>query len=386
MQKSLGIYLHIPFCPARCNYCDFLTFPHAEAYHAPYLEALVREMDIPFVRDTLNERIADSIYVGGGTPSMMSADAIARLFDVLNERTTVSPEAEITLEANPGTFTTRDVSIWKKAGVNRVSLGVQTFSDALLSRIARMHTAEDARKAVQTLRDGGISNINIDLILALPEQTKDDIARDLEEIERIEPTHVSWYELILEEKTLLGYLVQRGEIALPSEETSVALFVQAAQGLQAMGFSRYEISNFARAGRESRHNLKYWTGKEYLGLGLGASGYVGGERHENTRKISYYMERVKRGEDPGEILPRTRADDLFEQVMMGFRKIRGIDRARFLEKNGVDVVDLAPETVAREVARGMMGVTAERVFMTEEGLWVQNDILSDLWLEWDARE
>lgn len=385
MQTRLGVYIHIPFCPARCDYCDFLTFPHAEAFHAPYVEALLREMALPQVQEILACHVVDSIYIGGGTPSMLPSSCIGDILDTMREQAHVAHDVEVTLEANPATFAVDDVRRWARAGVNRVSLGVQTFSDGLLQAMGRTHTADEARLAVGLLREGGIANLNIDLMVALPNQTRDDVRFDVAQVRALHPTHVSWYELILEAKTVFGFRAREGTLDLPAEEETVALWEEAARGLSSLGYERYEISNFARAGFASRHNLKYWTGEAYLGLGLGASGYIGGQRHDNTRNISSYIKHVTRGDDPGLCLERTREDDLFEQVMMGLRKIRGINRQRFARKNGCDVVSLAPRTIDREVTHGLMTLDAEHLAFTERGLWIQNDILSDMWLEWDDK-
>lgn len=379
---SLGIYVHIPFCAERCFYCDFLTFPHAEKFHAPYGLALQKEITHA-AWASYPDRTVDSIFFGGGTPTLLPASRLAAFLASLRRAFLLAEDAEITLEANPGTLTREGVHQLVASGVNRISLGVQTTNDALLKAIGRTHQMKDVLDDVEMLREAGIKNLNLDMILALPGQTPTDIENDLHWIETLRPTHVSWYSLILEEKTLFGYRTARGELVLPSEEEELALSAQAFKGLRCLGYVRYEFSNFAKPGSQSRHNLKYWSGDDYLGFGLGAASYIDGERYENMRGLKTYIETLERGELPRRKIVRSREDDLFEQVMTGLRKLEGIDRARFAKKNGIDPVQIAALVFRNAEREGLARITAERLALTEKGLLVQNSILSDALLYWE---
>lgn len=395
-ERSLGLYIHIPFCLERCYYCDFLTFPHAERFHAPYVEALKKEIRcFPFPSSQQERAMAeafsatsfcvDSVYIGGGTPTLLPVASLQEILDTLRERFCFSPSPEITVEANPGTFSSKDIQDLLKAGVNRVSLGVQSFSDPLLVRIGRTHTKEQVEEDIALLRDAGLKNLNLDLILGLPGQTTEDIQHDLSALERWHPEHVSWYSLILEEKTYFHFLVQKGRLALPDDETLVKWLTYVVQGLQEQGYDRYEISNFAKPGYASHHNLKYWSAKDYLGFGVGAASYFLGERYRNTDGIHAYVDGITAGRSPRAFIARTREDDLFEQIMMGLRKIVGMDRAAFLTRNGSDVTAFAPHTIRQACANDLMTLTPSHLAFTEKGFFIQNDVLSDMLLEHEEK-
>lgn len=373
-SNPFGIYIHIPFCKERCTYCDFLTYPHVPSFHAPYVEALIQEIRHPETKRRLDGRRVSSIFLGGGTPSLLPPKALLRIFETLRGEVSLEESCEISIEANPDTITPETAECFALCGINRVSLGVQSFSPRLLEAMGRTHHADDVENAVRSLHKAGICNINFDLIEGYPQQTISDIEHDLAAVERYAPTHISWYSLILEEKTLLHYQWKRGRIEMMDEDSEWRLTEKIRSGIQKLGYHRYEISNYAKTGFQSVHNLLYWTGEDYLGLGLGAASYIKGIRFEQTRRIGTYL---AIGEEPLPItiLERTEEDALFEQIMTGLRKVSGIQRSHFQKKNGVDPLAIAPRTFAEAREEGLADWNDEALFLTERGLDLQNRVL-----------
>jgi len=386
MKTKLGLYIHIPFCAQRCAYCDFLLFPHAERFHLPYMADLGRELAAVKAAGIAEGCVVDSIFIGGGTPTLMPPETLEALFDTLRSSLEIEDDAEISIESNPNTLDGAMVKALARCGVNRVSIGVQSASSELLSLCGRTHRTEDVRAAVARLRGSGISNINLDFIFAIPGQMRSDIDADLQLIAELRPTHISWYELIVEERTLLSHRIARGELAPLDEDVRAAFFERIVSGLNALGYARYEISNFALSGSSSRHNLKYWSGEPYLGLGLGAASYMDGERYVNPRTFRAYAEALDAGALPREKEVRSIEDDRFEWIMMGLRKLSGLSRGAFAERFGRDVLTLAPAFFERERLRGRLDWSERTLFLTPYGLDVMNDVLSDLMLVLESVE
>lgn len=390
--RPLGLYIHYPFCRERCFYCDFLTFPHAEGLHAPYISALKKEIALlgqakaqqknPFLPST--HYLVDSVYFGGGTPSLMPQETLASVLNALRANFLFADEVEITMEVNPGTLDKDALALLLSAGVNRFSLGVQTMSDSLLQRLGRTHTAQDVARDIALFQEAGAKNVNVDLLLGLPNQTLPDIRRDLCYVAEWRPQHISWYSLILEEKTYFSWQAQHGDLPLPEETVLLQEEDEVLDTLSALGYERYEISNFALPSYASRHNLKYWTAQDYLGIGVGAASYLQSERYQNPSGIHAYLNEVKEGRLPQQHLVRSQQEDRFEQVMMGLRKIEGINRQAFFAQNGMDVLAMAPKSIRKAENNGLMRVTASHLAFTRLGLNVQNDVLSDILWEWEG--
>ncbi|MDY3987242.1 MAG: radical SAM family heme chaperone HemW, partial [Peptoniphilaceae bacterium] len=243
-SNPFGIYIHIPFCKERCTYCDFLTYPHVPSFHAPYVEALIQEIRHPETKRRLDGRRVSSIFLGGGTPSLLPPKALLRIFETLRGEVSLEESCEISIEANPDTITPETAECFALCGINRVSLGVQSFSPRLLEAMGRTHHVDDVENAVRSLHKAGICNINFDLIEGYPQQTISDIEHDLAAVEKYAPTHISWYSLILEEKTLLHYQWKRGRIAMMDEDSEWRLTEKIRSGIQKLGYHRYEISNY----------------------------------------------------------------------------------------------------------------------------------------------
>src|SRR5581483_6556822 len=331
MGEAAGIYLHIPFCATRCHYCNFATGGYESELARRYVNAL--SLEIRRTAETSDElparqvmRAVDTIYFGGGTPTTLTIEQLASLIELCREKFEVAPDAEVTTEANPGSVSLEYLKTLRGAGVNRLSFGVQSFDDGELQMIGRTHSAAAAREAVRLARAAGFGNISIDLIAGLPQQRMETWRRNLDEAFALAPDHLSVYLLELYKDAPLLHRIERGELRAIDDELTVAMYFALLDEAAARGFDHYEISNWARPGHESRHNLKYWIGAPYWAFGVSAAGYDGQTRWSNTRNIHQYLERVERGESP--VAERTELDDEDRQSEALFLRLRlkdGVD-------------------------------------------------------------
>lgn len=338
-NKTGGIYIHIPFCLRKCNYCSFLSFPVEEMqpWKERYVDCLVRE-----IRMRGHGERADTIYFGGGTPSILSAEQISRILDAVQEVFEVAPDSEITIEANPATLDPGKLASFRALGINRLSMGVQSTDDEILKYLGRAHTAAQARKDVKDARRAGFTNINMDLIFAVPGTTVDGVMKDLERLVALEPEHISFYSLQLEEGTPFFREFEEGRLQEVPDFVDRDMYHRGCAFLREHGFEHYEISNFARPGRRSRHNSKYWTMAPYWGFGLGASSYLP-ESHGlgtdeknfsmkarnvrivNESDMEKYCGDLEKGEyRPAEVHENSERDDISEGVFTGLRRACGI--------------------------------------------------------------
>ncbi len=316
------VYAHVPFCARRCTYCDFSIAVRREVPVREYAESLRAELAVRFPDN--NEWVADTIYLGGGTPSRLGGSGVARVLDVLRERITCSEHAELTIEANPEDIT-RSAAEWVRAGVNRLSIGSQSFDDAVLAWMHRTHDAAAIARAVGAARDAGIDNISLDLIFALPRALERSWASDLDSALALEPEHLSLYGLTIEPHTPLGRSHGRGEVLESPDERYEEEFLFAHERLCAAGMEHYEVSNFGRPGRWSRHNSAYWTGAPYAGVGPSAHEFDGGARRWNAPAYVAWQQRLERGDDPMESSEVLSADNrIAEEVYLGLRTQRGL--------------------------------------------------------------
>lgn len=311
---------------------------------------------------------------------MISPDWIQKIFSALDGTFDLALK-EVSLEANPESLSLDRLKAYRKLGINRLSLGVQTFSPELLKKLGRTHSPADAIQAYRWGREAGFDNISMDLISSLPGQGLDDIYHDLDMVERLGPDHISWYDLILEDRTYFSYLYNQGRLHLPGEDLVVSMDQAIRTGLADLGFSRYELSNFAKPNKASLHNLKYWLNQDFLGLGLGAASCIRHRQFSNTRDLKKYISQEGRGE--GVHIPEEEGevDRLFKQVMMGLRLVRGIDRKAFKKDNKVDPLDLAPKAVKKHKDLGNLAYDSDRLYLTPRGLDLQNRVLVDILLE-----
>ena len=354
-----GIYIHIPFCKSRCKYCDFFSTTHLEK-RSQYVDALLCEWKDR--KHELHDPIR-TLYIGGGTPSTLDIDSLQLIVDSLQ----VNTVEEITLEVNPGDVTEEKAAAWRKIGINRLSMGVQSFNDALLQLVGRRHTAQEARKAVAIAQAAGFDNISIDLMYALPSQTMEQWQNDVEEALQLGVQHISSYGLIYEEGTALTTLLEHGVIEAVDEDTEMQMYDYLVERLTANGYLHYEVSNFALPGRESKHNSSYWNDTPYLGLGAGAHSYDGQTRTWNVSDLDEYIQQAINHRLQAEKEELTAEARHMERVMLGLRTNQGV---------AVEDINMAKAEV--HLQQGWLRQEGNRVIATTQGFHVLNRIIEDL--------
>ena len=361
-----GLYIHIPFCEQKCAYCDFLSFPgYQEKNKARYIEALCKEMRL---RLTDVWQMPDTIFIGGGTPTALSAAQLKMLLDTLEQCVDLSVVKEFTVEANPGTVDDEKLSVLVAGGVNRLSFGVQSFDDVLLKRIGRIHTANEAEKAFCLARRAGFRNINLDLMYGLPGQTEVQWRHTVERAISLEPEHLSLYQLIPEPSTLLVRQMEAGVVPPVDEDGAAEWFEMQRDWLKVAGYHQYEISNYAREGYDSKHNQLYWNLDNYLGLGLGATGWMRPVRRSNTSSFQDYLSALEAGCCPSvDEEQLARDEQMSESVFMALRMNRGLGRARFQSLYGVDVAAVFNEAICEGIDKGWLVLDKEALYLTNDG-------------------
>lgn len=367
MQR--GLYIHIPFCARKCRYCDFTSFESGDK--AAYLDALEKEM--------LEYRGSDvdTVFIGGGTPSILSADYLERLLYDVRTSFSVSSEAEFSVEINPGTLTADKISALKSGGVNRISVGVQSFNDAELKALGRIHSAETAVKSVLDLSSAGFDNINIDLMTSVPYQTYDTLMSTLKTAVSLPVTHISAYSLILEEGTPLYDDYANGKFIPVDDDTDRDNFSGLVDFLASNGFKRYEISNFAKDGFCCRHNIKYWKCGEYIGLGLAAHSYINGVRFFNTSAMEKYLN----GEFHIKNQPPLSQNDMMSEfMMMGLRMTEGISEEDFLKRFGKSITEVYEKKLKNFLKCGLILHKEGKYYLSRRGLDVSNSIMCEFLL------
>ncbi len=384
-MDTISIYIHIPFCVKKCAYCDFASYAGRLSQRERYVEALCREVRAQAAH--YGRRRVRSVFFGGGTPTLLTGEQVQQIMDALRACFYIEETAEISMEGNPGAVTAQRLAAYRRAGINRLSLGVQSMDDGLLCAIGRIHTGADAVQAVQLAREAGFDNINLDLMLGLPGQTPQQWADTLARAIALGPEHLSCYSLILEEGTPLDAAVQAGSCApLPDEDTLDAMDAITAQLTQAAGYARYEVSNYAKPGRECRHNVVYWECLPYLGLGLAAHGEMDGVRIEHTADVEEYLETC------GEVAclnrqegNNTREDRMFERAMMGLRMVRGMDAARFEADFGAAPEAVWKRTIPEMTQLRLLERAGSRLRLTPRGMDVMNGVLERMMSEFPAQ-
>jgi len=381
--QAVGLYVHLPFCLNKCPYCDFYSIPLAGADVPRYLAALESEMALraPQVGE------AATVYLGGGTPTALPGAGPAGVLREVQRRFRVSPEAEVTVEANPGTVTRSGLRRLLAAGANRLSLGVQSFCDENLRRLGRIHSAAQARRAVAAAREAGFANLSLDLIFAIPGQTLASWEEDLEQALALAPEHLSVYGLTFEPGTPLHRALCQGEVRQVDERLEVRMFRLARTRLGAAGYRHYEISNYALPGRESRHNLNYWRGGEYVGLGASAHSYLGGVRWENVRGVGEYTHRLEAGTSPIRGMERLSAvARVGERLMLGLRLAEGLAEGDLAAGLGQDSAAVYGNRIGFLVQRRLLARSQGRLMLTARGQLVANSVLASLLASGDGQD
>lgn len=382
MRQPISLYLHIPFCVKKCHYCDFLSFPGCSlSRQAEYVDAMIQE--IHAYREAAEDYEVKTIFLGGGTPSLLEKELVERLFHELYSVWRAAPETEITIEANPGTLSREKLIGYHIIGINRLSLGLQSTIAQELATIGRIHNYEQFLANYYLAREAGFDNINIDIMSALPGQTLISYGKTLERILKLQPEHISSYSLILEEGTDFW---ENAEIerALPSEQTERIMYHYTKKCLQNAGYERYEISNYAKPGYACLHNQVYWTGGEYLGLGLGAASYWKGARFSNTPDMEEYMENCSRAritENRKEIVTATQKSRMEEYMFLGLRMIRGVSIREFERRFGIPMNRIYGTVIRSYIGQGLLKIEQDRLMLTERGIDVSNSVMADFLLE-----
>ena len=373
--KPTSAYVHIPFCTQICYYCDFSKVFIKNQPVDSYLEHLIEEYD------SYDIKKLRTLYIGGGTPTALSAPQLAFLLEKLTEKLDLSYLEELTIEANPGDLDQEKIAVLKDSPVNRVSLGVQTFNDRMLKQIGRSHSEKDIYENITNLKKAGFDNISIDLIYALPKQTMEDVKINVAKAIALDIPHMSLYSLILENHTVFMNRMRRGKLPLPKEDLEAEMFEYIIAELEKAGFEHYEISNFSKPGFESRHNLMYWDNAEYYGIGAGASGYVDGVRYKNHGPIRHYLQAVEAGHARVQEEVLTLKEKMEEEMFLGLRKKSGVSKKRFEEKFGRSFEDQYGAVVSDLTEQGLLVPDRDIVRMTKQGLFLGDTVAEKFILE-----
>ena len=371
-MNPLAIYIHVPFCKQKCAYCDFASYAGCEGQMDNYFNALGGEINA--WADELRAYQARSIFFGGGTPSLAPAEKIAGLLGKLRGCVEFAQDAEITLEANPGTLTMEKLRIYRDAGVNRISIGVQSFDAGLLRNLGRIHDPSAAKEAVFMAREAGFENISIDLMYALPGQDMETWLETLRAAVALPLAHISAYSLIVEEGTPMHRRVQAGQALIPDDDTVNEMQRMAVHFLEKQGFARYEISNYARPGFESRHNMTYWQGGQYLGLGSAAHSLMHNSRFSNPPELERYLA----GERMLDVCLRSRQDRQEEAIMLSTRTLQGLDLSRWQREFGEDFLQTRAAAIQKLTAYGLIEIEANHLRLNTMGLELQDSVVLEL--------
>lgn len=373
-NNSFGMYIHIPFCVQKCKYCDFLSFADTK-YQKEYIEAVIQEIQVWRGFGSIS-----TIYFGGGTPSVLPVSYIEEILRTIRECFVVEDGAEITIECNPGTADRDKFRAYRSMGINRVSMGLQSAVDEELKLLGRIHTVRQFVESYQDARGAGFENINIDIMSAIPGQTMDSYTDTLKMVAELNPEHISSYSLIIEEGTPFFQLYEEGKLMLPDEECERQMYDITKQVLKSYGYERYEISNYAKPGYESKHNSSYWTRKNYLGIGLGASSLMDEIRFKNPDLKEVYIGRQfvqNRLENYEEVEKLSPKEQMEEFVFLGLRKMEGISILDFEEKFRESFANIYGKICRKFIQEGLLEKKGDRICLSEHGIDVSNYIFSE---------
>ncbi|MBC2318718.1 radical SAM family heme chaperone HemW [Listeria booriae] len=371
-----AVYIHIPFCEHICYYCDFnKVFLEGQPVDE-YVDLLIKEMEMVTGRHTMSP--VETVFVGGGTPTTLTEAQLAKLCSAISRLFPMTENAEFSFEANPGDLSISKLQVMKDYGVNRLSMGVQSFNNELLKRIGRIHTVDDVYQSVNNAKQVGFENVSIDLIFSLPGQTEADFEDTLTKALDLDLPHYSAYSLIIEPKTIFYNLMQKGKLILPGEDAEANMYEKLMSTMEKHGRKQYEISNFAKPGYESRHNIVYWSNEHYFGFGAGAHGYIGETRYANYGPLKKYMQPLQNGDLPTfQQKELSLKEKMEEEMFLGLRKVAGVDKAHFQAKFGQSLDATFANAIDKTIEKGWLESTPESVRLTRRGRFLGNNVFQE---------
>lgn len=377
---KIGLYVHIPFCHSKCYYCDFLSFPN-KGQEEVYVDALVKEIE-NYGLAIRGLHTISSLFIGGGTPTVLPPFLLDRVCEAIRLNFDIEKDAEWTVESNPGTILEGHVESFKRNGVNRVSLGLQAVQDSKLKEIGRIHVFEDWKRSIHLLRSHGLTNINTDIMFALPAQTLEEWEETIETMIAYDLPHISAYSLIIEEGTVFGKRYDEGKLQVMDEEVDRQMYECVKRRFQEAGYKQYEISNWSKEGLECQHNILYWECGHYLGLGLGAHGYMGDSRYHNTASFEDYIQAAGDSSrlvvEKEEITPKIAMEEF---MFLGLRMLKGISIQKFYEKFGVSIFEIYREPIEKWMKEGILIQNKDRLFLSSEGVDLSNQVFVSFLLD-----
>ncbi|HAT4313485.1 TPA: oxygen-independent coproporphyrinogen III oxidase [Clostridium perfringens] len=377
-MDKISLYIHIPFCAQKCLYCDFPSFARKDHLRKAYIEALNKE--IISLREKHNNLEINTIFIGGGTPSVLEADELECLLKEV-AKLNMAKDIEYSMECNPGNLTEEKLEVMKMYGVNRISMGLQAKQDNLLKGLGRIHNYKTFKENFLLAKKVGFNNINVDLMFGLPNQRLNEWEETLREIISLEPAHISAYSLIIEEGTAFYNLYENDKLKLPTEEEERKMYHLAKKILEENGFNQYEISNYAKEGKECRHNLAYWNMDNWIGVGSASASYIDGKRIKNISSVEGYINSInEKGEAVEEIINNSKNDNMEEFMFMGLRKINGIDENEFKKRFSMNINDVYGEILNKYIDEGLLIRESGRLFLSEKGIEISNVIMADFLL------
>lgn len=377
-MDKISLYIHIPFCAQKCLYCDFPSFARKDHLRKAYIEALNKE--IISLREKHNNLEINTIFIGGGTPSVLEADELECLLKEV-AKLNMAKDIEYSMECNPGNLTEEKLEVMKKYGVNRISMGLQAKQDNLLKGLGRIHNYKTFKENFLLAKKVGFNNINVDLMFGLPNQRLNEWEETLREIISLEPAHISAYSLIIEEGTAFYNLYENDKLKLPTEEEERKMYHLAKKILEENGFNQYEISNYAKEGKECRHNLAYWNMDNWIGVGSAAASYINGKRIKNISSVEKYINSInEKREAVEEIINNSKNYNMEEFMFMGLRKINGIDENEFKNRFSMNINDVYGEILNKYIDEGLLIRESGRIFLSEKGIEISNIIMADFLL------
>lgn len=385
-MKKIGLYIHIPFCKRKCYYCDFVSYCNKDNLIEEYIKYLkqelrevAKEMEFNFKYNDGEKIVVDTIYIGGGTPSYIDCNYIVDIMNEIYKNYNLDLK-EVTIEVNPKTVNVEKLKAYKKAGINRLSIGMQETNDEILKKIGRIHTYSDFLHTYKTARDVGFENINIDVMIGLPGQSIRNVEETINKVIELNPEHISLYSLILEENTKLYELVKNKEITLETDEIERRMYHSARKNLNRNGYKQYEISNFSKKGYESIHNLDCWEQNEYIGFGVASHSYTDNIRYSNIESIEQYIQNYKNNEQENNIIVHEKQNEqskMMEYIMLNLRKIKGINICEFKKVFKDDVMNIFGEKISKLHNQKLIKISRSNIALTIKGL----DLANIVWQE-----